>query len=92
VLDRADVRLWFHDLRHTACTRMLEAGVPLSVVANLFGWSAATTTSMAKRYGHITDGAQRQAVSALDGPILATGSAQNAAQSASASEPLKKAV
>jgi hypothetical protein len=52
---------------------MLEAGVPLSVVANLFGWSAATTTRMAKRYGHITDGAQRQAVSALDGPILVTG-------------------
>jgi integrase len=91
-LDRADVRCRFHDLRHTACTRMLEAGVPLSVVANLFGWSAATTTTMAKRYGHISDGAQRQAVSALDGPILVTGSAQNQAQSPPMSEALKKAV
>ena len=25
----------FHDLRHTACTRMLEGGVPLSVVATM---------------------------------------------------------
>jgi hypothetical protein len=38
------------------------------------------------------DGAQRQAVSALDGPILMTESAQNAAQFASACEALKKAV
>jgi integrase len=92
VLRRAKVQCWFHDLRHTGCTRMLEAGVPLSVVATLFGWSAATTTKMAKRYGHISDGAQRGAVPALDGPILAAGSAQNAAQSTSASEPMKKAV
>ena len=71
---------------------MLEAGVPLSVVASLFGWSAATTTSMAKRYGHIGDGAQREALGALDGPILATGSAQNAAQLTASTETLRKAI
>ncbi|HEX3645127.1 MAG TPA: tyrosine-type recombinase/integrase, partial [Vicinamibacterales bacterium] len=49
VLARADVRCRFHDLRHTAVTRMLEAGVPLSVVASLCGWSATTMTKMAKR-------------------------------------------
>jgi integrase len=27
----------FHDLRHTGCTRMLEAGVPFSVVATIMG-------------------------------------------------------
>ena len=62
----ADVRCRFHDLRHTCCTRMLEGGVPLPVVASLFGWSAATTVRMAKRYGHIGQIAQRQAVALLD--------------------------
>ena len=42
----------FHDLRHTGCTRMLEAGVPFSVIATVMGWSAATTVRMSKRYGH----------------------------------------
>jgi len=32
---------------------MLEAGVPLQVVAELMGWSPATTIRMVKRYGHI---------------------------------------
>jgi len=45
---------------------MLEGGVPLSVVASILGWSAATTARMAKRYGHIGQVAQRQAVEVLD--------------------------
>jgi integrase len=64
---RAGVTCRFHDLRHTACTRMLEAGVPFSVVASLMGWSASTTVRMAKRYGHIGQDAQRQAVAVLSG-------------------------
>lgn len=64
----ADVTLRFHDLRHTCVTRMLEGGAPLSVVASILGWSAATTARMAKRYGHIGQSAQRQAVSVLDRP------------------------
>ena len=63
---KADVFPRFHDIRHTACTRMLEAGVPLSVVAKILGWSPATTAMMAKRYGHIGDLALRQAVAVLD--------------------------
>jgi integrase len=39
----------FHDLRHTAVTRLLEAGIPYPVVASILGWSAATTIRMAKR-------------------------------------------
>jgi len=35
----AGVRARFHDVRHTTCTRMLEDGVPLSVVATIMGWS-----------------------------------------------------
>lgn len=62
----AIVTVRFHDLRHTCVTRMLEGGVPLSVVASILGWSAATTARMAKRYGHIGHIAQRQAVEVLD--------------------------
>jgi integrase len=35
--ERAKVACRFHDLRHTACTRMLEGGVPFSVVATIMG-------------------------------------------------------
>ena len=55
----------FHDLRHSACTRLLERGVPLPVVASLLGWSAGTTVRMARRYGHISAETQRQAVMVL---------------------------
>lgn len=65
---RAGVSVRFHDLRHTCVTRMLEAGVPLSVVASVMGWSSATTVRMVKRYGHIGQAAQRLAVEALDRP------------------------
>ena len=54
------------DIRHTACTRMLEAGIPLSVVAKILGWSPSTTAMMAKRYGHIGNSALRKAVTVLD--------------------------
>ena len=43
----------FHDLRHTAVTRLLESGTPYPVVASMMGWSAATAIRMARRYGHI---------------------------------------
>lgn len=56
----------FHDLRHSACTRMLEGGTPLSVVATIMGWSPSTTVRMSRRYGHIGQAAQREAVKALD--------------------------
>ena len=65
---KARVSVRFHDLRHTCVTRMLEAGVPLSVVASVMGWSSATTVRMVRRYGHIGQSAQRLAVEALDRP------------------------
>lgn len=62
---KSGVACRFHDLRHSACTRLVERGVPLPVIASLLGWSAGTTVRMARRYGHITVEAQRKAVSAL---------------------------
>ncbi|MCU1300242.1 MAG: hypothetical protein JWQ87_526 [Candidatus Sulfotelmatobacter sp.] len=55
----------FHDLRHTAVTRLLEAGIPYHVVASMMGWSAATAIRMAKRYGHIGSRALREAADVL---------------------------
>lgn len=66
VKEKTNVLIRFHDLRHTCVTRMLEGSVPLSVVASILGWSPATTTRMMKRYGHIGQVAQRQAVEVLD--------------------------
>ncbi len=63
---KTGVEVRFHDLRHTCVTRMLEGGVPLSVVASILGWSPATTARMAKRYGHIGQVAMRQAVEVLE--------------------------
>jgi len=78
----AGVYCRFHDLRHTACTRMLEAGIPFSVVASIMGWSASTTVRMAKRYGHIGRDAQRQAVATLVGANFENQYPQNPPQSA----------
>jgi len=55
----------FHDLRHSAVTRLLEAGVPYPVVASVMGWSAATAIRMAKRYGHIGQKSLRDAMEVL---------------------------
>jgi integrase len=65
---RSDVRCRLHDLRHTACTRMLEAGIPLTVVGAILGWSGSTMVLMAKRYGHIGTQAKHDAVAVLDRP------------------------
>ncbi len=70
----------FHDLRHTACTRMLERGVPFSVVATIMGWSPSTAVRMARRYGHIGESACREAVQALNGANFGGGVHQNGNQ------------
>ena len=56
----------WHDLRHSACTRLLEAGVSLPVVAQIMGWASSTTVRMAQRYGHIGQDATRSAMAKLD--------------------------
>lgn len=63
--EKANVEARFHDLRHTACTRLLERGASLAVVAAIMGWSPSTTAKMAKRYGHIGNDVQRAALDAF---------------------------
>ncbi len=41
--------LRFHDLRHTAATRLVESGIPLHAVAKLLGHS---TVRVTERYSH----------------------------------------
>jgi integrase len=55
----------FHDLRHTAVSRMLDAGVPIVKVAKIVGWSPATMVRMAARYGHFALEDLRSAVDSI---------------------------
>jgi integrase len=58
----------FHDLRHTFITQMVEQGVPLGLIQAMVGH---ISTRMLKHYTHVTSGAARKAVEALDAePIL----------------------
>jgi len=66
---RAGFKLRFHDLRHTAVTNMLEAGVDLERVARVVGWSPSTTVEMARRYGHLCRASLASAVEALGSEI-----------------------
>jgi integrase len=54
--------LRFHDLRHTAATRLAEA-LPLAQVGNLLGHTQLTTTA---RYVNLGEDVRRRAVDALD--------------------------
>lgn len=54
----------FHDLRHTAATRMADAGADAFTLMKILGHSDIRMTS---RYTHATDVAVRRAVENLDG-------------------------
>ncbi|HYN86151.1 MAG TPA: tyrosine-type recombinase/integrase [Pyrinomonadaceae bacterium] len=53
----------FHDLRHTAASRMADAGVDPFTLAYIFGWS---DIRMAMRYTRATNATMKQAVRSLD--------------------------
>jgi len=60
---KAEIKgLRFHDLRHTAATRMVEAGVDLVTVSKILGHSS---IQMTMRYAHPTPGNMRLAVEKL---------------------------
>ena len=59
------VAVRFHDLRHTAVSRMIAARVPLPIIAKIVGWTAGTMAKMASRYGHFAIDELRSAVEAI---------------------------
>src|SRR5438045_5709771 len=59
----------FHALRHTAATRMADAGADAFALAEIFGWS---DVRMALRYTHATDKAKRRAVENLVRPVASS--------------------
>lgn len=63
--ERAKVQCRLHDLRHTAATKMAEAGVPESTMLALMGHMS---RAMLERYSHIRMAAKREAVEALAAP------------------------
>ena len=58
----AKISCRLHDLRHTALTKMAEAGVPESTMLSLAGHMS---RAMLERYSHIRTEAKREAVKAL---------------------------
>lgn len=67
----------FHDLRHTAVSRMLNAGTPIAKVAKIVGWSTSTMVLMAARYGHFSLNELRGAVESINGNGIEAGSPVN---------------
>lgn len=59
---RSGIRCRFHDLRHTAATKMAEAGVPESTMLSIMGHMS---RAMMERYSHIRMMAKREAVESL---------------------------
>lgn len=62
--DRLGFTVRLHDLRHTAATLMLAAGVPLKVVSETLGHSSIAIT--ADVYAHVTPDLRREAADAMD--------------------------
>jgi integrase len=58
----AEVSCRWHDLRHTVCTKMAEAGVPESTMLAIMGHMS---RAMLERYSHIRMAAKREAVESL---------------------------
>ena len=74
----------FHDLRHSAVSRMIAAGTPLPIIAKIVGWSAGTMAKMAARYGHFGIEELRSAVESITtrkNPEIEAGSPQFSPQS-----------
>jgi integrase len=59
----------FHDLRHTAASLLLAAGVPLKVVSESLGHSSIAIT--ADVYQHVTPDLRREAADAMDRALTA---------------------
>jgi integrase len=86
------VQCRFHDLRHTAATKMAEAGVPESTMLAIMGHMS---RAMLERYSHIRMAAKREAVKSLElpkvGPRLISTATSKGRQSQRETEPLASA-
>ena len=63
VCDKAGVQCRIHDLRHTVCTKMAEAGVPEGTMLDIMGHMSA---AMLCRYSHIRQAAKVEAMQAIE--------------------------
>ncbi|MET9241075.1 site-specific integrase [Nonomuraea sp. NPDC003709] len=59
-----------HDARHTAATVLLILGVPERTVMAIMGWSS---SGMARRYQHVTDGIRNTVAKQVDGLLWEAG-------------------
>jgi len=63
VRETANVECRFHDLRHTVCTKMAEAGVPESTMKAIMGHMS---RAMLEKYSHIRNQAKVDAIQAIE--------------------------
>jgi integrase len=63
VCGQAGIQCRIHDLRHTVCTKMAEAGVPEATMLDIMGHMS---TAMLRRYSHIRQAAKVEAIEALE--------------------------
>jgi len=63
VRDVAKVDCRFHDLRHTVCTKMAEAGIPEATMLAIMGHMS---RAMLERYSHIRRAAKVEAMAAIE--------------------------
>jgi integrase len=63
VRDKAGVSCRLHDLRHSFCTKLAEAGVPESTMLDIMGHMS---QAMLRRYSHIRGKARREAIAAVE--------------------------
>jgi integrase len=70
VRDAANVKCRLHDLRHSFCTKLAEAGVPESTMLDMMGH---VSTAMLRRYSHIRAQARRDAIDALEARQVSNG-------------------
>jgi hypothetical protein len=67
----------------TGCTRLLDAGVPHPVVAEIMGWSASTAIRMIKEvYGHINLATRQRAMEQVEQFMAAQNTSASAQESA----------
>lgn len=65
--ERTGIQCPLHDLRHTAATKMAEAGTPESTMLSIMGHMS---RAMLERYSHIRMAAKREAVKSLELPKM----------------------